>query len=360
MRLVTMGLLVMLVAAGFGVVGAASAGGMPSAISHPGAAAANPARSHSWSQIFPAKSPSDRDQVQMAYDPLLNEVVLFGGYDPYVQAEGDTWIYHNGTWKDVTRSFVAAPPARWAGGFVYDPQLHGLVLFGGRNLDKFFHDTWFFDSKGWHLLTTTSQPSARSGVALAYDPIDQYLLMFGGGRGNVPAGTQSPWTFYNDTWVLDRGVWHQIASAPFPPRFSMHAVYDPIDRYMLLTGGNTLSNSSIGIGQNDTWSFLNGTWHRVATVGHPPAMAEGGCFVWDTGNRFALLFGGEAGSNNDNQTWTYHGGKWTNLTGVLSPAPASRGNCGLAYDSAGGYAFMFAGDTPPPNYTYRNDSWSFK
>ena len=44
-------------------------------------------------QIYPSQNPSSRDQVQMAYDPVLKESVLFGGYLTSVAAVGDTGTF---------------------------------------------------------------------------------------------------------------------------------------------------------------------------------------------------------------------------------------------------------------------------
>jgi hypothetical protein len=304
--------------------------------------------------------PSARDQVQMAYDPALQEVVLFGGYDPHVRADGDTWVYHDGAWKDLTSSLVASPPARWGGAFTYDPQLQALVLFGGRSLDRFFHDTWYFDVHGWHLVTTTTQPSERGGVAMAYDPLDHYLLLFGGGKGNLPAGSGSPWTYYNDTWELSGGVWHRLPTSPLAPRAGMHMVYDPVNRYMMFTGGAVLTRTGTSVGQHDTWSYVGGIWTKLQTRGAPPVLSEGGCLAWDARSGFAVLFGGEESVTEGNQTWRYSSDVWTNLTGSLGVTPPLRGNCGIAFDPADHYLFMFGGDTPAPNYAYYNDSWRFK
>jgi hypothetical protein len=170
---------------------------------------------YSWSAVHPPIAPSTRAQPQMGYDPDLSEVVLFGGYDPHVFADGDTWVYRAGVWTDLTPKLSVAPHARWGAGFAYDPALHAMVLFGGRDVGQFFQDTWTFDRSGWHRIATSVEPSPRMGTAFSFDPADNYLLDIGGAIGNLPAGSYSPWPVYNDTWALEGTTWRHLGSAPF-------------------------------------------------------------------------------------------------------------------------------------------------
>jgi len=327
-------------------------------VPHGGPAAAT---SPSWTQLFPTKMPSPRDWVQMAYDPALKEVVLFGGYDPVIKPLGDTWVYKSGHWKDLTSTLVAAPPARWGGGFSWDPQLGALVLFGGRNLGKEFQDTWYFNANGWNLITTTTQPSPRVSPAMAWDPLDHYLLLYGGASGDNPLGAGNPSTMHNDTWELSGRTWHQLANSPMGNRSRTQMVYDPADRYMLLVGGDALTSPTVGSPKNDTWSYVNGTWKQLSPKGSLTLLAATGTLAWDSGTGSAVLFGGYLSPPGvyGNATWTYSGGTWTNITASIPSSPPVRVECGMAYDVASGQMLMFGGSTPAPNYSYYNDLWAF-
>ncbi|HTT25533.1 MAG TPA: kelch repeat-containing protein, partial [Thermoplasmata archaeon] len=62
-----------------------------------------------------APSPA-RGHEPMVYDPAIQAVVLFGGYDPvYNQALNDTWVFTNGTWVNVTGSLHGSAPPRTYG-----------------------------------------------------------------------------------------------------------------------------------------------------------------------------------------------------------------------------------------------------
>ena len=316
---------------------------------------------NSWTELLPTRMPTPRDSVQMAYDPLLHEVVLFGGYAPTIKPLGDTWVFKSGQWRDITKSLVAAPPARWNGGFAYDPQLGALVLFGGRNLDKEFQDTWCFNATGWHLISTSSEPSPRNEIAMAWDPLDHYLLLYGGSSGDNPLGRGKPSKFYNDTWEFSGGNWHQLANSPMGARARTQMVYDPADGYMLLMGG-TRHVATTSVIMKDTWSYVNGTWTKLKPVGSPTLLAATGTLAWDPAIDAAVLFGGYLGSTGvyGNATWTYRSDAWTNLTATIPTSPPVRVACGMAFDSASDQLLMFGGSTPAPNYSYYNDLWAFE
>src|SRR5256885_13156175 len=75
-----------------------------------------------------ATSPSPREQPAMAYDPVDEDVVLFGGY-AHLGAFNDTWTWDGATWTQ--RQPVNAPPASGGGAMVSDPSSQTLLLFGG-------------------------------------------------------------------------------------------------------------------------------------------------------------------------------------------------------------------------------------
>ncbi|HEY6237801.1 MAG TPA: kelch repeat-containing protein, partial [Thermoplasmata archaeon] len=108
------------------------------------------ATSGTWTDLTSQLSaaPSGRALTSMGYDPLLHEIVLFGGYDPFLPAAGDTWTFNASGWTDITSSLATAPPARWGSSLVWDPNAPALVLFGGRDSSSFYNDTWRFNATG--------------------------------------------------------------------------------------------------------------------------------------------------------------------------------------------------------------------
>ena len=130
-----------------------------------------------WSQLSPAASPPARVSSGMAYDPTTGTVVLFGGGNASGVVFGDTWTWDGVTW---TQQFPpVSPPARSSSqGMAYNPVTETVVLFGGEgnaNDDyggHVFGDTWEWNgrTKTWTQRFPTSSPSPRD-APLAYDAI---------------------------------------------------------------------------------------------------------------------------------------------------------------------------------------------
>jgi hypothetical protein len=93
-----------------------------------------------WTQQFPATSPSPRSYPALAFDPSLGQMILFGGSNGPPQVFNDTWAWNGSTWTEL--EFPAQPPARYAAGMVFDPLSNGLVLFGGLLGYPLANDTW--------------------------------------------------------------------------------------------------------------------------------------------------------------------------------------------------------------------------
>jgi hypothetical protein len=105
------------------------------------------------------------------------------------------------------------------------------------------------------------------------------------------------------------------------------------------------------------------TWVKVtAKVGHGPSARGGSAMAYDIHDGYSILFGGRGcGSNGPcGDTWVFRSGKWHRLKNKNSPSP--RVQPSMAYDSQGGYALLFGGNTRGagnggPAY---GDSWIFR
>ena len=153
-------------------------------------------RTRTWTQLFPATSPPARVQVPLAYDPVTGNVVLFGGDhggDCFRTFFDDTWTWNGITW---TQQFPASSPSgRTAHLMTYDPSLFQVVMFGGTaGPPSALGDTWAWNGTTWTQLSLPTSPSGRWNYGLAYDPLIDGLLLFGGELGGDP--------LTNQTWFL--------------------------------------------------------------------------------------------------------------------------------------------------------------
>jgi PKD repeat protein len=335
--------------------------------SAPGAAPSN-ASGPQWNMLnASAVAPSQRASAALAYDPLLNAVVLFGGYFVQVAAAGDTWEFANGAWTDLTPSLTLSPPGRWEAGFAFDTADGYLVLFGGRNVTQFFNDTWTFNGAAWTQLNLSAHPSARGLVGMTYDPAVNAVVLVGGGTGNLPAGTYDGWVFDNDTWEFAGGAWTNLTSSlsASPPAASGFGLaFDPNGNNLLLLGGSTQPNQCSLISQQ--WVLgpgLTGWVNQTGLVAVPYGLAgfaQGGV-VYDPNWGGIVAFGGlndVAGSCvSTDQTWYYDGNVWTNITGFFNgTSPPANNWFPMTYDPAASSMMVFGGNLQG-TFVYSNSTW---
>ncbi len=193
-----------------------------------------------WTQQFPPVSPPARNARQaMAYDPVSQRVVLFGGMGsdngryggtPF----GDTWEW-NGRTKIWTEVFPAASPSPRAAPIVFDSAQNAIVLFGGDDgcgdgCRTIYNDTWTWNGVTWTQAFPPSSPSARGYHMMAYDGVLQQVVMFG--------ASQSPPSALNDTWAWNGKTWVNLLPPDQPAaRFISSMDFDPISNGLVLFGG---------------------------------------------------------------------------------------------------------------------------
>jgi Galactose oxidase, central domain len=325
----------------------------------------SPSNSTVWSLVSPNEGPMARSSPALAYDPLLNATVLFGGYSVSVYPFGDTWEFRSGTWTNISASLPIAPSARWEPVFVFDPQLGGLVLFGGRNVTSFFNDTWLFNASGWSELTGSTAPSPRSSSAV-YDPQIDGLLMQGGFVRQYTGNLS--YTMYNDTWEFVGNAWVNVTAlvSGAPPPAASVLVWDNATGNALFYGGYTAGNASTSPSVAIQWTFSANTWTNDSAVG---ATGPGGPYgLYAFGATYDPTLGGEvtyggltgpdsASRTSDNATWLFANGVWSNLTGLLGPqTPPVLQALTMTYDAGDQEALMFGGNTYN-SFNYWNETW---
>jgi hypothetical protein len=289
----------------------------------------------------------------MAYDPVDQYVLLFGGYGngsaaPYA----DTWAYANGRWTQLSPG--SSPPARYAAMMTWDAADGYMLLFGGYDSSSavIYNDTWTFVHGTWTALASTAvEPPARWRGAMAFDVADNYTVLFGGTPTTATTGPMK------DTWTYSAGVWTNVSklvSGNPAARFRQDMTYDAADGYLLMFGGCTIAACS----SQDTLTYHNLTWTLLAPSTKPSVRVYTG-LSYDPLQGYVLMFGGinEASNTGLDDTWEFSNGTWTDLTSSLSTQPSTRGLEMLAYDALDGYMLLFGGQDPPA--TFQNDTWAF-
>ncbi len=295
-----------------------------------------------WMDVTPASgNPPGRGRLALTYDSSRQRVVLFGGIDGVFF--DDTWEWDGAAWTDVT-PVSGNPSPRALHAMAYDPANGVTVLFGGLGTSStHFDDTWEWDGSSWTDVTPTgTSPSARRGHAMAYDPIRDVAVMFGGAVGG---------SLFADTWEWDGSSWTEISPTTSPDARSGHGmVYDSARGRVVLHGGFDGSTTFY----DNTWEWDGADWVEVTSEEGQPGDLAFFAFAYDQSRGRAVLFGGADAFLRD-ETWEWAGETWKQrqkIQATVDPGVTAFGNQqlglsgGRALVSGSGAAYVL--DVPPP------------
>lgn len=212
-------------------------------------------------------------QGAMAMAPLGSDVILFGGMvsSPFPPGYGyldETWRWNGQTWSQLLPAL--SPPHRLGHAMVAVGSQ--LLLFGGDSPSGQLADTWRFDGVNWTQLQPANAPSARAGHSMAYDPLRQCAVLFGGNQT------------LDDTWEWNGSTWTEIVPTNRPFGGSWQMVFDTVAGNVLLA------------------QFFSGwRWNGSDWIADPqaqsPSYSTGG-MAWHAGRQRLLL-------SDSGWTWLY-------------------------------------------------------
>jgi hypothetical protein len=245
-----------------------------------------------WTNLT-APGPTAGCAAAMTYDAADGYILLFGGFpDNHSRTSGETWKFSHGAW---TRLNVPGPSARGGGHMAFDDAAGYVLLWGGIGG---FNDTWAFSGGTWTSLGTGGPPTTTPDAgAMAYDPAAQAVILV--------AEWMSPGA--NQTWEFSQGAWTRLSVPQTPWLLYPALAYDPIDEVLVLIGGQTSNVDAT----NETYGFSAGSWTDLAIAGPPPRAAT--TMTFDPVDGTILMFGGEHccqpvplyGSGNLGDTWEF-------------------------------------------------------
>jgi len=282
----------------------------------------------------PALVPAPRWHMSSVYDPAHREMLIYGGFTyeaEGAQPQGDLWAWNGTRWRFVgdtgIRKIVALmaydtkrarivmfsdgklnvlEDGHWrtltdsdamkrsAGNFVYDSRRDRVVMFGGRNDQVTFADTWEYDGDKW-IQTWMAGPSLRSSPASAYDSHRGVTVLYGGFR---------PLAGLGDTWEWDGKGWAMKASTGPGPRAWPGFAYDSKRHRTILFGGEDAKGAFF----HDTWAWDGKKWTRIATDGPPPRIQT--VMEYDSARDRVVLFGGQGEHAALGDLWEFDGVRW--------------------------------------------------
>lgn len=311
-----------------------------------------------------AVSPSPRSYPRMAFDQQAGEAILFGGlseYDRGTQMAYDgteTWAFTGLRWSQRFPKHV--PPGRSAQMMAYDSLRGRVVMFGGRQQAglttgeaRVLADMWVWDANDWTQLTPAALPPARQLAAMAYDPLRDRLVLYGG--STIAADGLTTTALY-DTWEFDGTTWRKVGDEAVKIGHPLLA-WDKARGEMIMLGVDAETKTHMY-----RFDPSSAAWSEIKPETLPECVNEGG-LVYQDHNRTLMTVGGVCATTTSftDKTFEWNGTNWAEVKVEMSRATGFA----LAYDSLRSYALMFGGSdafsTKPRGTTlmYRNSAWRF-
>jgi hypothetical protein len=295
-------------------------------------------KSFTWVQAAtPGSTPSSRYGHGMVYDSAHSKVIMFGGQNAQGVNNNEVWELDSvsNTWTNVTPAGGSMPSPRFNFGMAYDASSGRVVIYGGQvsNIGPgIAGDTWEWDpgAHTWIMKPNGSLPTgARLGSGLAYDPNLHQVILFGGrdfsSFGNTLTGT----------YAWDGNAWHQLNTPVGPIGRYTHGMATDFARSKVVMFGGYNGNLL-----GDTWEWDGSKWTLVAANGSGPFMRSGPGLAYDSGRQRTVMFGGSTGQPAAD-TWEWDGANWTQLETQNNPSARSTA---MVYDSGQSRLVMFSGD----------------
>jgi hypothetical protein len=242
------------------------------------------------------------------------------------------------TW--VTASVTAKPDKLWSPKAVYQGSTGKVLLYGGTDPSQaVVAKMWSYDGTTWTKLCDPCPPGPRVGHGMVWDAKRDIVVLFG---GKGPA-------LMNDLWELTAGVWQQLTPAGTGPsvRWGVYMAYDPLRDRTVVFGG--LATGSVRM--DDLYEYDGASWHGpfLPTVrpagrtnyGSPATFADGTALAVAARNR-VVIFGGEILSGvNADDCWAWDGTSWTPICTACTLTP--RSGAALGFDPATGRLVLVNG-----------------
>ncbi|HUB79726.1 MAG TPA: kelch repeat-containing protein, partial [Bryobacteraceae bacterium] len=294
--------------------------------------------------------PSDQNPSEGVYDPVTKQILVF--------LEGPSVYGWNGAgWFPV--STAVEPPDRILPAMAFDEVNQQVVMFGGSGSgpSALANDTWTYGypTLDWTQLAPNSMPSARGFVAMAFDGENNNTVLFG--------GLSSGPSYLSDTWTWDGSNWLQMSPSQSPPGRALPAMaYDGRNREVVLFGGFGPAGP-VGGYYGDTWIWNGSNWSQKTPAHSPPAQAYHS-MTFDTALQQVVLFSGMTCCNAavSGDTWTWDGTDWTHQLPTTTP-PETFAYSAAAFDGARGTTLRFDSFYQSPKWNastwiYNGATWN--
>lgn len=265
------------------------------------------------------------------YDSTRGRVVHVDHYKHTAKYYQDTWEWDGSTWTRIEES----PQLGGWGAMAYDPVRQRTVYFGGlRGLHPgnltLQGKTFEYDGSAWTEVSSTG-PAPRRDHVMVWDPVSSRVLLYGGSdstyEGSTPLGNE---TYMRDLWAWDGSSWQQLDSSG-PPRGQHSLAFDSQRNRLILFGGRDGTMSGAVVNTTYEWDGSSWTPQVFAT---PPPRRHFGSACYDPIAGRTVLFGGRNASGNlIGDTWQWDGSTWTQLGDLGFTSTDYEGRPSLHWDT---------------------------
>jgi len=300
-------------------------------------------------------SPGKRTGQQMIYDPILDEIVLYGGNrgNGIRSSLDSVWKYSISDSQWIEFSSETTPVSRFSHHMAYLPLNRSIFLFGGSKTSDYdrLGDTWLYnlDNNTWEEVSPTVSPSGRSDSALCYDSLRNRVLLFGGYNYDHSK--------LNDLWVYypNNNSWIEMASSSSPPSDYGHSLFYRNNGGEVYTFGRS-STQTI----NDLWEYdisVN-SWAKLTVTSPKPSYRYWHNMRYSNISDVCLLFGGSSLNVDMDDSWIFNftTNSWTEIQ--LNNNPPNRVVFSMCHDSLRDQIYMYGG-LGDDFAICREDFWKF-
>jgi Galactose oxidase, central domain len=203
-------------------------------------------------------SPAARGRASIAWNPLTNKLVVFGGNTRGATPTllNDLWEYDpiTNAWANVTPA-GASPAPRQHAPMTWDPNLNGMVLFGGQVNDTtpqvLSNETWALIGGTWVQLFPATVPAARTqhSMVTRQAPFSDVVMCLG-----LDSASAAPDQIrFLDVWRWNGSDWSLLSNCDVltnptgtgttwpASTIGNQAVYDPLRKRIVVQGGNGIT-----------------------------------------------------------------------------------------------------------------------
>ncbi|MCE7736149.1 MAG: hypothetical protein GPJ54_14805, partial [Candidatus Heimdallarchaeota archaeon] len=288
-----------------------------------------------WVERSPAPNPGARQHHAMAYDSINDKLILFGGNNgTSTDRFADTWAYDykTNTWEEMKPSI--SPVSMYGHAMVYEPELQKVVMFGGYDGSSLLNDIWVYDylTNVWEKQVPEVSPLPRRYHSMIYDTSRKKIVLIGGTTGAF------------ETWEMDSSNYNWTNLSPITPQPALYAFaasYDQANDKIIIFGGQT--SSVVNNGETYAYDYFSNEWTLLAPLDDPSDRRfYGRPMGYDLITQKSIFFGGYNGSLS-NETWAFDYSATTWELSELSYTPSPRWLHTMVFNTQAGKFIMFGG-----------------